>query len=176
MVRNVMAHHQGMTVVAIANTLLNGCMRERFHSDPLIMASELLLQERTPRHVAIDHPRAEEVKASASETRRKAQIVEALAGAIWAGPPVTHLLSNGHYSVMLTATGGGYSRWGDIAVTRWHEDATRDDSGSVRFPQGHAQRSRLVAAGAYSADTATQHQDVHFRRRPRRIHPPRTVR
>jgi len=76
-VRNVMAHHQGMTIVAIANALLDGCMRTRFHSDPLIMASELLLQERTPRHVAIEHPRAEEVKISASETRRKAHVSDA---------------------------------------------------------------------------------------------------
>ena len=128
-VRNVMAHHQGMTVVGIANALLDGCMRTRFHSDPLIMASELLLQERTPRHVAIEHPRAEEVKISASETRRKAQVVRRLQ-APFAGPPVSHLLSNGHYSVMLTATGGGYSRWGEIAVTRWHGDPTRDESGS----------------------------------------------
>ena len=34
---------------------------------------------------------------------------------------------------MLTATGGGYSRWRDIAVTRWREDATRDDWGTFLF-------------------------------------------
>ena len=48
-------------------------------------------------------------------------------------PPATHLLSNGRYAVMLTATGAGYSRWRDIAVTRWREDATRDDWGSFIF-------------------------------------------
>src|SRR3546814_9558782 len=42
------------------------------------------------------------------------------------GAPITHLLSNGRYSVMLTAAGAGYSRWRDIAVTRWREDATRE--------------------------------------------------
>ena len=41
--------------------------------------------------------------------------------------PSTLLLSNGRYAVMLTAAGSGYSRWGDIAITRWREDATRDD-------------------------------------------------
>ena len=41
--------------------------------------------------------------------------------------PATQLLSNGRYAVMLTAAGSGYSRWGDLAVTRWREDATRDD-------------------------------------------------
>ena len=47
--------------------------------------------------------------------------------------PVTHLLSNGRYSVMLTAAGSGYSRWRDLAVTRWREDATCDDWGSYIF-------------------------------------------
>ena len=159
-VHNVMAHHQGMTVVAIANTLLGGCMRERFHSDPLIMASELLLQERTPRHVAIDHPRAEEVKASASEMRRKAHIVRRLQ-APFAGPPVTHLLSNGHYSVMLTATGGGYSRWGDTAVTRWHEDATRDNAGSFVVLKDTRSGAVWSPAGRQSGPTPAR-QDVLF--------------
>ena len=47
--------------------------------------------------------------------------------------PQTHLLSNGRYSVMLTGAGSGYSRWHDLAVTRWREDRTRDDSGSYFF-------------------------------------------
>ena len=45
------------------------------------------------------------------------------------GPVRTHILSNGRYAVMLTAAGSGYSRWGDIAVTRWREDVTRDEAG-----------------------------------------------
>ena len=61
-VRAFMAHHQGMTVVAIANALLDGEMRARFHAEPIVQATELLLQERTPRDVAVAHPRAEEVK------------------------------------------------------------------------------------------------------------------
>ena len=48
--------------------------------------------------------------------------------------PVTshqaRLLSNGRYAVMLTAAGSGYSRWGDLAVTRWREDPTCDGWGS----------------------------------------------
>src|SRR4029077_12375856 len=62
-VRAFMAHHQGMTVVAVANALLDGEMRARFHAEPIIQATELLLQERTPRDVAAARPRAEEVTA-----------------------------------------------------------------------------------------------------------------
>src|SRR5271154_5230149 len=43
--------------------------------------------------------------------------------------PRAHLLSNGNYSVMLTAAGSGYSRWRDIALTRWREDPTCDPWG-----------------------------------------------
>jgi cyclic beta-1,2-glucan synthetase len=47
--------------------------------------------------------------------------------------PRTHLLSNGSYSVMLTAAGSGYSRWHDMALTRWREDPTCDPWGSYIF-------------------------------------------
>jgi len=131
-VRSFMAHHQGMTIVAIANALQDGRMRERFHREPMIQACELLLQERMPRNVAVEHPRAEEVKASAAAVQAQDAAVRRFAGPA-AGPPVTHLLSNGRYAVMLTTTGMGYSRWRDVAVTRWREDATRDDAGSFIF-------------------------------------------
>ncbi|MGO9514441.1 MAG: GH36-type glycosyl hydrolase domain-containing protein [Steroidobacteraceae bacterium] len=131
-VRAFMAHHQGMTVVAIANVLFDGRMRERFHAEPSIQATELLLQERTPRDVSVAHPRAEEVGTAArvSDTQlpkaRRLRTAHELT-------PQTHLLSNGRYSVMLTGAGSGYSRWRDLGVTRWREDVTRDDTGSYFF-------------------------------------------
>lgn len=131
-VRSFMAHHQGMTIVSIANALHDGRMRERFHREPMIQACELLLQERMPRNVAVAHPRAEEVKASAAAVLTQDSAVRRFAAPA-SGNPVTHLLSNGRYAVMLTTTGMGYSRWRDLAVTRWREDATRDDSGSFIF-------------------------------------------
>src|SRR5690606_4607369 len=123
-VRTTMAHHQGMTIVAIANALLGGAMRARFHREPMIQASELLLQERMPRNVAISHPRAEDVKVAPASVEMEIPACRRITETT-AGPPVTHLLSNGRYSVMVTAAGAGYSRWRDIAVTRWREDATR---------------------------------------------------
>ena len=55
-VRAFMAHHQGMTIVAIADALLDGVMRARFHAEPMVQATELLLQERMPRDVAVVRP------------------------------------------------------------------------------------------------------------------------
>jgi cyclic beta-1,2-glucan synthetase len=130
------AHHQGMTLVALANVLTGGAMRSRFHAEPIVKSVELLLQERTPRDVLVARPRAEEVTAA----RVRELVPPALRS--FNTPhdisPRTQLLSNGRYAVMLTSAGSGYSRWRDIAVTRWREDATRDCWGSyiyLRDPQ-----------------------------------------
>ncbi|CAK7255795.1 MULTISPECIES: GH36-type glycosyl hydrolase domain-containing protein [unclassified Shinella] len=162
-VRSYMAHHQGMTIVAIAVLLQDGRMRARFHREPMIMASELLLSERMPRDVAIARPRAEEVKASAGISLNPAPSVRRLSLPA-AGAPVTHLLSNGRYAVMLTASGGGYSRWRDIAVTRWREDATRDDCGAFIFlkdMQAGTVFSPTVAAMGDKADASVVFGEDH---------------
>ncbi|UYF99008.1 GH36-type glycosyl hydrolase domain-containing protein [Halomonas sp. GD1P12] len=131
-VRSFMAHHQGMTIVSLANAEHQGLMRARFHREPMIKACELLLQERVPHDIAIAYPRAEEVKAAPQTLPGEAPTVRRFTMAN-AAPPVTHLLSNGHYAVMLTAGGGGYSRWQSVAVTRWRSDATCDAWGSFIF-------------------------------------------
>ena len=128
-IRAFMAHHQGMTITAIANAVLDGVLRTRFHAEPMIQATELLLQERVPRDVAAASPSvadnvppAKAVDLTRVPARRKVSA--------WAATPETQLLSNGRYTVMLTASGSGYSTWRDLAVTRWREDATCDDWGS----------------------------------------------
>ncbi len=55
-VRAFMAHHQGMTIVSIANALLDSPMRTRFHEEAIVQSTDLLLQERTPREVALNRP------------------------------------------------------------------------------------------------------------------------
>jgi cyclic beta-1,2-glucan synthetase len=60
-VRAYMAHHQGMSLVSLGNVVHDGRTRRRFHSHAMVQAAELLLQERTPRSVAVTRPRSEEV-------------------------------------------------------------------------------------------------------------------
>jgi cyclic beta-1,2-glucan synthetase len=132
-VRAFMAHHQGMSIVAIANALMGGLMRSRFHAEPMMQATELLLQERVPRDVTQTPPLVAESSATA-----RARLVEGGGGEWrtanpWSATPDTQMLSNGRYSVMLTAAGSGYSAWRDFAVTRWREDATCDDWGSYIY-------------------------------------------
>ncbi len=131
-IQSYMAHHQGMALVAIGNVLNDRAMVERFHADPIVQATELLLQERMPRDVLVGRPRAEEV-ASGADVRDLVPPVLRRFSSPHDQTPRTHLLSNGRYAVMVTAAGSGYSRWGDIAVTRWREDVTRDAWGSYLF-------------------------------------------
>jgi cyclic beta-1,2-glucan synthetase len=131
-IRAYMAHHQGMILIALANVLQDGVMRARFHGEPMIQATELLLQERAPRDVAVARPRAEEVQAPAHER----EFVEPPFRQFTSPndpTPRTHLLSNGRYTVMLTTAGSGYSRCGSLGITRWREDVTRDHWGTYLY-------------------------------------------
>jgi cyclic beta-1,2-glucan synthetase len=159
-VRAFMAHHQGMTIVAIADALLNGVMRARFHAEPIIRATELLLQERMPRDVSVQ-PWATEVKSTAAPAKDfEVSGVRRFASARQ-GTPATHLLSNGAYAMMLTAAGSGYSRWNDIAVTRWREDAVCDDSGSFVFLRD-VRGGEVWSAGFQPSGVEPDEYDVAF--------------
>ncbi len=132
-VRAFMAHHQGMSLLALAHVLLNQPMQRRFMSDPLVRATELLLQERVPKQGTTLHPHAAEVVAAARPPEAEiGSIMRVFADPDTPAPEV-HLLSNGRYHVMATHAGGGYSRWRDLAVTRWREDATTDGWGTFIY-------------------------------------------
>jgi cyclic beta-1,2-glucan synthetase len=53
LVRCWMAHHQGMSLVAICNLLRDSIFQRWFHNEPLVQASELILQERPLRMRAL---------------------------------------------------------------------------------------------------------------------------
>ncbi len=129
-VKAYMAHHQGMTVVALANVLLEETMRRRFGAEPAVQATELLLQERTPRTVAVARPVSD---ARADHGADDVPPVLRRFRSPHDPTPRTHLLSNGRYAVMMTAAGSGYSRWRGLDVTRWREDTTRDPWGTYVF-------------------------------------------
>ena len=130
-VRSFMAHHQGMSVLSLAYLLLNRPMQKRFESDPLFQATILLLQERVPEATAFY------TEASESSDVRTTPTGEETPVRVFKSPdtpiPEVQLLSNGRYHVMVTNAGGGYSRWKDIAVTRWREDTTCDNWGTFCF-------------------------------------------
>ena len=128
-----MSHHQAMALIGIANALHDGAMRERFHAEPIIQATELLLQERMPRDAAIARPLPEQMGQTKEAAAGHDPRVQRRYNSAHSRVPRTHILSNGAYSAMVTAAGSGYSRWRDVSITRWREDVTCDHWGSYIF-------------------------------------------
>ncbi|HSV97546.1 MAG TPA: glucoamylase family protein [Spirochaetota bacterium] len=143
-VRSFMAHHAGMSFLSLAGVLLDRPMQKRFQADPLFQATMLLLQERIPRATAVYSHTAvlSEIKTSSAGPEMPVRIIPLPDTPI----PEVQLLSNGNYHVMVSSAGGGYSRWRDLAVTRWREDGTRDNWGTFCY-------IRDTAGGEYWSNT-----------------------
>ncbi len=126
-----MSHHQGMSLVAFNNVLNRGIMQNRFHADRRIKAVEPLLFERIPPvpsmlvHRPPDHA-AMRLASVVSEPEYRVFDEDTLI-------PRVQLMGNGRYSMMITNTGAGYSRWGEFDITRWRSDTTRDNWGSFFY-------------------------------------------
>lgn len=130
-VATFMAHHQGMTVVALANVLLDGVVQRWGMANARIEAVAPLLHERAPREVSTLHAPPGGPRPQALQRRAPGLLREVLPGASAVEP--THVLSNGRYSVTLRANGAGTSSRGRVGVTRWRDDALRDACGSFFF-------------------------------------------
>ncbi|MFA9215809.1 MAG: glucoamylase family protein, partial [Sphingomonadaceae bacterium] len=130
-VRSFMVHHQGMGLLALDYLLHDRPMQRRFESDPLLQATLLVLQERSPQ-VGAFHATSTE-HAAIRSTLPEAALPMRILTQPHLPLPETQLLSNGRYHVMVTNAGGRYSRWKDLAVTRWREDSTRDNWGNFCY-------------------------------------------
>jgi len=131
LIRSFMAHHQGMVLLSLAHLLLDRPMQKRFQTDARFQATLLLLQERVPRASAfyLESAGRFDVRAASSGAQMPVRVLTTPD----TPAPEVQLLSNGRYHVMVTNAGGGYSRWKDLAVTRWREDSTRDHWGSFCY-------------------------------------------
>lgn len=132
-VRAWMAHHQGMSLTALSTALNGRPLQRRFLREPMFRANQLLLREKVPAALTVDTGtlRAEELLAPPRPTATVDRTITAIDTPL----PEVQLLSNGRYHVLVTHTGGGASRWGDIALNPWHADATRDGDGIACYVQ-----------------------------------------
>ena len=169
-VANFMSHHVGMSLVALTNVLQNNRWQERFHSDALIKSAELLLHERVPRRVVLADAQVVPPQAVRNEAVVEQPVSREFAYANTATPQVA-LLGYQPYTVMLTQSGSGYSRFNGLAVTRWKADATLENTGQFCYVQdvsndrywSAAHQPTCVLADNYSAVLATDR--VTFSRR-----------
>jgi cyclic beta-1,2-glucan synthetase len=131
-VQTHMAHHIGMTLVALTNVLRNDIWQERFHADPLVKAAELLLHERVPRRLVMRKAQSARPAEARPETDRNTPVVREVDTNETTEPRVA-LLGSVPYTVMLNHNGSGYSRYESIDVTRWQGDRTLDDTGQYCY-------------------------------------------
>ncbi|TVR02610.1 MAG: cyclic beta 1-2 glucan synthetase [Deltaproteobacteria bacterium] len=155
-----MAHHHGMSLLALSQSILGPRMQQRFLANPDLRAAALLLQERVPNDAAfqiLPPTRNEPVslKLRQNGQRPRPRVLTHPNAPI----PEIHLLSNGRYHVMVSAAGGGYSRWNDLEITRWREDPTCESHGVFCFFQdpdtqrvwSNSFQPTLRAGGRYDA-------------------------
>jgi len=168
-VHSYMAHHQGMGLVALANQLLGGPMLRRFHAEPMVRATELLLQERVPRNVPLLELPAGEAP-SVTVPREVALPLSRYLKTPHTPHPRTHLLSNGAYTVMVTNAGGSWSFLRPNAssepaltfdVTRWREDSTRDHWGQFCYVRD-LRSGRLWSTGHQPLGVPADNYEVLF--------------
>lgn len=178
-VRSFMGHHLGMSLLALDNLLHASPMQRRFMACPQIKATELLLQERVPRSsvgILSKNLKLDESQALSATVETSMRVFTD------PNPPAPeiHLLSNGRYHVAISSAGAGYSRWLDLALTRWREDATRDCRGlfvyiqdeetgecrsTVYQPTGHATDRYEAVFSQARAEFRVQREDIEVHTR-----------
>ena len=130
-VATFMAHHQGMTIVALASVLLDAPGQRWGMANAHIESVASLLHERAPREVSKLYSPPPGLPTQLLQMRAPSLLREVQPGAVAVDP--THVLSNGRYSVMLRANGAGSSRRGQTGITRSRDDALRDSYGSFFY-------------------------------------------
>jgi len=160
-VQSYMAHHQGMSLVALTNVLKDDVMPRRFHAVPAIGAMEMLLQERLPPdplivETSLAKPRipSDDVAGTTAPLSRRLSTPSTRA-------PRTQLLSNSKYHVMITSAGSGYSTYEGRDVTRWREDPTREAWGQFCYIRDR-NRGLVWSAGFQPVCRPPERYDLEF--------------
>jgi Cellobiose phosphorylase len=120
-VKSYMAHHQGMNIVAINNYLNEGIWRKRFHEEPIVKATEVLLEEKRQSHLVSLAKRGYTIRIGKIHLREEDysnRYVNSVAPRI----PIANMLSNNKYSLMITSDGDGFSRYKNLMLYRWRAD------------------------------------------------------
>lgn len=164
-VQTFMAHHQGMSLIALANLLLGAPAQRWGMANAHIEAVASLLHERAPRELPACCAQAPVLPPQPLSRPAPRLLRELVPGQ--AAIESTHLLSNGRYHVTLRANGAGWSRWGQAALTRWRDDALRDAHGHFFYlrrlgQERDAAASRPVSITQHPApDPAAQYKSTY---------------
>ena len=129
LIQSFMVHHQGMSLLSLSYLLCDQSMQKRFEADPNFQTALLLLQERVPKAIGFSSPSADAEEIVHSSQDNEMWVINT--------PNTPHpeiqLLSNGSYHVMVNNAGSGYSRFKDLALTRWREDTSCNNWGAFCY-------------------------------------------
>jgi cyclic beta-1,2-glucan synthetase len=128
-VYSFMSHHHGMSLLSLAYLLLDKPMQKLFEAEPQFKATLLLLQERIPKATSFFAHTTDIAEINYAASGQETRIINTPNTSV----PEVQLLSNGKYHLMISNSGGGYSRWKDLAITRWQEDVTCDNRGNFCY-------------------------------------------
>ncbi len=120
-VKSYMAHHQGMNLAAINNYLNEGILRERFHAEMMIKASEVILEEKRQSYLISIARQGYTIKIG-KPLFKEDSYSNRYVSRTGVNSPVVNYLSNGKYSLMITSDGDGFSKYEDRMLYRWRSD------------------------------------------------------
>ena len=164
-VASYMAHHLGMSFVGIANYLHDGLVAEAFLQIPLVASAQTLIAERNPKgygKVKWQYQPLRE-KALPKESKPEGAEEEDVRefASLRSGLPDCHLLSNGEYTVMITADGLGYSAVCGVGVNRWFGGYEEDYTGVFIYIKNLTD-GRLWSAAKYPVGSSADKYKVSF--------------
>lgn len=127
-VESYMAHHQGMSLCAITNVLRGNIIQERFSRIPEIRTVLLLNEEELPSNAITLKEFERTAYEDEEECKRRADSKPRYLRRFHKTPQ-SQLLTNGEYTVFICDNGVGFSKCGDVYLTRFRPDYLRSDSG-----------------------------------------------
>ena len=131
-VKSYMAHHQGMSLVAINNVINNFVMQERFHRDIRVMSGEVLLQEKVPGDIIYTKSDKEKVvpeKNVVYESVNTDRLIEIDTETL----PSCNVLTNGAFFTQINDRGVGLVRYRNWDLSRYRSNTFAENYGPLFY-------------------------------------------
>ena len=128
-VKTYMAHHQGLILLSINNFVKNNILQKRFMENPEMQSVRILLEERMPENVILTKEKKEKPKKviynddEVYTERVYTKLNEKL--------PISNVISNSNYTIIMNNKGEGVSKYKDIIINRFKQ--TEDFSQGIFF-------------------------------------------
>ncbi|HBN82304.1 MAG TPA: hypothetical protein DDZ89_00510, partial [Clostridiales bacterium] len=122
LIKSYMIHHQGMMFASFDNLLNNKIIMERFNRNDETKSVDLILEERNPGGLIVKDDPIIVQKPYKEESAKPVKSDYRHVGICNPKYPVCHVMSNNGYTVMLTSTGEGFSKYAGGMVNRWKSD------------------------------------------------------